>query len=66
MQNLNPVPKTKPTRSIVVSDEWKTHPGGLPGYVKDAGFRMDGENVAQPCRVTAHHGVWCKIEQWDL
>lgn len=59
------LPKSKPTRTLVVSDEWKGHPSGLAGYVKDAGFRMDGDNPAMPCRVTAHHGVWCKIEQWD-
>lgn len=63
---LNQVPKTPPARRIVVSDEWKGHPGGIIGYVRDAGFRMDGENVAAPCRVIAHHGVACQIEQWDL
>lgn len=65
MTNIRP-PKTNPTRSLTVSDEWKGHPGGLPGYVRDQGFRMDGENVAQPCRITAHHGVACQIDQWDL
>lgn len=60
-----PLPKTSPTRTLTVSDEWKGHPEGIIGYVRDAGFRMDGDSVAQPCRVTAHHGICLHVEQWD-
>lgn len=64
MPNIRP-PKTRPDRSITISDEWKRHPDGVIGCVRDAGFRMDGNNVAQPCRVTAHHGICIQIEQWN-
>lgn len=62
----DPIFKTPPTRKLSVGGAAceKSH-AALRAMFLEAGFRMDGDNILPPSRVT-EYTIWVLFEQWDV